>query len=188
MRNIYNRLAAVRSSLAMGTIHQIGVLLAAAALVACSDSTSPKATANVSVEDQCDPASFNAALGAGTCTRQGIVTFSQFNAELNSTHQVAAWRFVPNSLTIRIGQSVAAMNNGGEVHTFTEVAQFGGGIVAALNSASGNTVEAPECKTLTAADMIMPGATFTTDPETEAGTELYQCCIHPWMRAVVTSH
>jgi plastocyanin len=163
------------------------LVLAAGVFVACSDSTAPKTSATLAIQDECDPASFNAALGAGTCTRQGIVTFSQFNTELNSTHRVAAWQFVPTNLSIRIGQSIAATNNGGEMHTFTEVEQFGGGIVPALNQASGNTVVAPECTALTAADMVMPGATFTTDAETAAGTELYQCCIHPWMRAVVTS-
>lgn len=165
----------------------ISFFLSAIALISCSDSTSPKVTAKVSVQDQCDPASFNAALGAGTCTKQGIITFSQFNTELNATHRVGAWQFVPTNLAIAVGQSIAATNDGGEAHTFTEVEQFGGGIVPALNQASGNTVEAPECMTLTPADMVMPGATFTTDAETSAGTELYQCCIHPWMRAVVTS-
>src|SRR4051812_18504990 len=164
----------------------LGVILAAA-LAACSDSVEPKANAIVSIQDQCDPASFNAALGAGTCTKQGNTTFNQFNTELNSTQQVAAWRFVPPTLSINVGQSIAATNDGGEMHTFTEVAQFGGGIVPSLNQASGNNVEAPECAALTAADMIMPGATFTTDAETDAGTERYQCCIHPWMRAVVVS-
>ena len=169
------------------TLSAFGTILAVTAVIACSDSVGPKANATLSIQDQCDPASFNAALGAGACTKQGIVTFSQFNAELNSTHRVAAWQFLPTNLAIRIGQSIAAKNDGGEMHTFTEVAAFGGGIVPSLNQASGNTVEAPECKTLTAADMVMPGATFTTDPETSAGTELYQCCIHPWMRAVVLS-
>jgi hypothetical protein len=33
----------------------------------------------------------------------------------------------------------------GETHTFTEVAQFGGGLVGLLNDLSGNPVPAPEC-------------------------------------------
>src|SRR2546426_5042024 len=98
-----------------------GIILATPVFVACSDSVAPKANATLTIQDQCDPASFNAALGAGTCTKQGIVTFSQFNTELNATHRVAAWQFVPPNLTIRIGQSIAATNDGGEVHTFTEV-------------------------------------------------------------------
>lgn len=34
--------------------------------------------------------------------------------------------------------------------------------------------------------MIASGAPFRTDAATDVGTELYQCCIHPWMRATVT--
>ena len=34
---------------------------------------------------------------------------------------------------------------GGEAHTFTQLKQFGGGFVDALNQASGNPVPAPEC-------------------------------------------
>jgi plastocyanin len=156
----------------------------AAACIACSDSDAPTTT-HVSVQDQCDPASFNAALGAGTCTGQGTTTFAQFNTELNSTHQVAAWRFVPTNLTIHVGQAITATNIGGEMHTFTEVEAFGGGIVPSLNQASGNTTVAPECQQLTAGDMIASGTTFTADVATTVETEKYQCCIHPWMRAMV---
>jgi plastocyanin len=140
------------------------------------------------MQDQCEPTSFNAALGAGACTRQGSVTFAQFNSELSASQQVPAWRYVPPTLVIHVGQAITAMNDGGEVHTFTEVDQFGGGIVPSLNQASGNPTEAPECAQITAADMVHPGATFTADVATAAdvGTERYQCCIHPWMRAVVT--
>lgn len=161
--------------------------MAAVVLSGCGkDTLSPTADARVSVQDQCDPASFNAALGSGTCTKQGTMTLTQFNNELNATHQVAAWRFVPNAFTIKVGQSITATNDGGEKHTFTEVKAFGGGIVPALNSASGNTQEAPECAALSANAMITAGATFRTDAAMDAGTELYQCCIHPWMRATVT--
>ena len=154
--------------------------------IGCSDDVSPRANAQVSVQDQCDPATFNAALGNGTCSKQGTTTFAQFNSELNASHQVAAWRFVPNALTIRVGQAITATNTGGEMHTFTEVAAFGGGIVPSLNTASGNTQEAPECAALPANAMIASGGTFQTDAATDVGTELYQCCIHPWMRATVT--
>jgi plastocyanin len=167
------------------TLSSIAIAFTASSLVACSDSTSANANTHVSIRDDCDPASFNAALGAGTCSKQGSTTFAQFNNELSATQQVAAWQFVPQTLTVRVGQAITATNGGGEVHTFTEVDQFGGGIVPALNQASGNDVEAPECQQLSAADMIAPGATFTADAETTVGTEHYQCCIHPWMRETV---
>jgi len=164
----------------------MAIILTLGSLAACSDSTGVSANAHVAVLDDCDPTSFNAALGAGACTRTGHTTFTAFNNELNASHMVAAWQFLPSQLTISVGQKITASNNGGEVHTFTEVAQFGGGIVPALNQASGNPTEAPECAQLSAADQISAGGQFTTDAASEAGTEFYQCCIHPWMRAVVT--
>jgi len=167
-------------------LSSMGIALSTVAFVACSDSISANANAHVSVQDQCDPASFNAALGAGTCSKQGNMTFAQFNSELSATQQVAAWRYVPQSLSVRVGQTITATNDGGEVHSFTRVAQFGGGIVPALNQASGNTVVAPECQQLTNVDLIASGATFTAITQTTAGTNYYQCCIHPWMRATVT--
>lgn len=161
--------------------------LALASLAACDgDSTEPLADVQLSMRDNCDPATFNAALGAGTCTGAGTMTLAQFNSELNSTHSVAAWNFDPATLTVRVGQRIAAKNNGGETHTFTEVETFGGGIVPALNTASGNTTVAPECQSLPAGAMIAAGATFLNEEEEVAGSEKYQCCIHPWMRANVT--
>jgi len=106
----------------------------------------------VSMLDQCDSASFNAGLGAGTCTRAGGITLSQFNSELAANHSVAEWMFSPTALTIHVGQSIQATNMGGEGHTFTRVAEFGGGIVPALNSGSGNPVETSECAQLPSSD------------------------------------
>jgi len=160
----------------------IGVQL----LPGCNDTSAPSTTVRIAARDQCDPASFNAALGAGTCTGNGTMTFNAFNTELTAQHSVAAWQFAPTALTARVGQSIVVTNEGGEQHTFTEVDEFGGGIVASLNTASGNTTEAPECAQIAADDFIQAGATKTEDAETTVGTERYQCCIHPWMRAIVT--
>jgi len=164
----------------------MGMTVASQLLVACSDSNAPLVTPHVALVDQCDAATFNAALGAGTCKTNGSTTFSQFNTELNSQHTVAAWRFDPTTFTAKLGQSIVVTNSGGEVHTFTEVEEFGGGIVPSLNTASNNPTEAPECAALAQEDFIQAGATSTEEPETSIGTEKYQCCIHPWMRATVT--
>ena len=166
----------------------IAVVGAAGALAGCDDDfvNALQAPVRVSMRDQCDSASFNAALGPGTCSRPGSVTFAEFNNELNATGRVASWTFEPTAFVVRLGQAITTQNNGGEVHTFTEVANFGGGIVPELNTASGNLVMAPECALLTPSDNVVPGSTFTTDATTIVGTEHYQCCIHPWMRATVT--
>ncbi|MEP6999494.1 MAG: hypothetical protein ABI969_03385, partial [bacterium] len=73
-------------------------------------------------------------------------------------------------------------------HTFTEVAAFGGSINPLLNPIIGNHPPAPECLALAPADLLNPGATSAVDDAANAGDELYQCCIHPWMRTVVHIH
>ena len=135
--------------------------------------------------DACDPASFNAALGAGTCTRNGGgVTFQAFIDELTAHQSVGAWHFAPTVLTMKAGQNLVAINQGGETHTFTEVEEFGGGIVPNLNQLAGVPNVAPECTQLQPGDFLRPGAR-SSETEDESGVEKYQCCIHPWMRAEV---
>ncbi len=147
--------------------------------------TTPVNNAAVSMLDQCDSASFNAALGPGTCTTAGTVTYDQFIAELTATKKVAAWRFDPTSLSLVQNQGIRATNLGGEVHTFTEVAQFGGGQVPQLNALAGYTTEAPECVDLPTTNRVAPGGSFTTGG-LGIGVHRFQCCIHPWMQAIVT--
>jgi plastocyanin len=172
------------------SIGSLLALLAPFVLTYCNDSEAnvlvPISNGTVAILDECDPTTFNAALGAGACTRQGTVTFAAFNAELAATKSVSTWRFNPSSMTMTIGGTITATNQGGETHTFTQVAQFGGGTVAALNQASGNLIETPECAAITNADLIAPGGSFTTGQLATAGTHLYQCCIHPWMHETVT--
>ena len=52
--------------------------------------------------------------------------------------------FAPGQLSLDAGGTLAARNRGGEVHTFTEVATFGGGCIEALNDLLGLT-PVPEC-------------------------------------------
>src|SRR5206468_3537377 len=123
---------------------------------------------------------------AGTCIKAQGTTLPQFNAQLAAQHSVTGWQFVPSQLSIRIGEAITAVNEGGEVHSFTLVRAFGGGRVPAINTAAGNLVPAPECVNLPASELIPPAHTFVTAYPVVSGTNLYQCCIHPWMRAVVT--
>ena len=168
-----------------------------ALLAACSDAsrlepTAPEAarggetTRRIEVLDACDPLSFNAVLGEGACTRPGGLSFDTFIAQLTAKGVVDAWRFAPGSnVQARVGQELLAINRGGETHTFTEVEEFGGGIVPLLNQLSGNTEVAPECNPATLT-FIPPGGTYSDEVE-DPGTEHYQCFIHPWIRATVTA-
>jgi plastocyanin len=114
--------------------------------------------------------------------RPGGRNLTDFINEVAAKQQAGAWRFAPGNIEARVGETLLAINRGGEKHTFTEVKQFGGGLNPILNELSHNTVVAPECNTST---LIAAGDSQTDDLD-EEGTELYQCCIHPWMRTTVT--
>jgi hypothetical protein len=89
---------------------------------------------------------------------------------------------------VRVGQDFVATNKGGEVHTFTEVAEFGGGLVPLLNQLSHVPEVAPEC-TLAALDpddFVPPGGTYR-ERVSHSGNLKFQCCIHPWMRLEASS-
>jgi plastocyanin len=163
-------------------------LLPALLVLAGCDSTTG-ATGVVQLRDDCDPATFNAALGAGACQHSSGstgITLSAFNAELAANHTVAAWKIVPATLDTREGARLAVVNTGGETHTYTEVDEFGGGVVPALNQASGNTTVAPECLNAAEFDSSTVRSGQTVQHTFDArGTEKYQCCIHPWMRQTV---
>ena len=141
----------------------------------------------VDLNDQCDPATFNAAIGPGTCTSNTPgVPFDVFVNQVGTTGQAGPWHFAPGIVQLSDGEAVQAHNTGGETHTFTEVAHFGGGFVDQLNQLSGNPVPAPECNPAKNPEIqfVAPGERTTPDLE-EPGVHHYQCCIHPWMRTDV---
>jgi plastocyanin len=158
-------------------------------LVPAVGASAASATRQVQVLDDCDPATFNAAIGPGTCVKDGGTTFSEFIAQLLAQGRAPAWRFAPAQLKLDAGGTLAAHNRGGEDHTFTEVANFGGGCIAALNDLLGLTPVA-ECAGFPgggafAATLVRPGGTVTTAP-LPPGIHRYECLIHPWMQTTVT--
>jgi hypothetical protein len=138
----------------------------------------------VDLFDACDPETFNAALGPGTCVRNGGIRFANFLELLSLHHSVGAWHFTPPQAQMGVGDVLMAVNHGGETHTFTEVEEFGGGIVADLNERMGLATVAPECNAL-APSAFIPAGGSSAETEDEEGVEKYQCCIHPWMRTEV---
>jgi hypothetical protein len=154
----------------------------------------------IRIRDKCDPTTFNAILGLGACVGDGNVTFDEFNAELAEDQKVGAWRFNPDQTDATSGQLLTVENRGGETHTFTNVAEFGGGAIVALNALSGNPEPRPECVNLKLPDPapgvhafnagVVPIAHSATMPgpallDKEGHEQKFQCCIHPWMRLTV---
>lgn len=139
--------------------------------------------------DDCEPTSFNAVLGDGACVGNGHTTFDEFIGELAETQDAHAWRNQPIAMQVNVGRPTIIENRGGEVHTFTEVAQFGGGFVNELNGISGNPVPAPECLNFGGIVFVPPGGTQTGpvagSSDLPVGAHKFQCCIHPWMRTLV---
>ena len=139
--------------------------------------------------DDCEPTTFNAVLGDGACVGNGHTTFAEFIEELEETQDAHKWRNQPSQMHLNVGRPTLIENVGGETHTFTPVAAFGGGFVTELNGISGNPVPAPECLNFGAINFIPAGgveegptAGSSTMP---VGISRFQCCIHPWMRTVV---
>jgi plastocyanin len=175
----------VRCALALAVAAALAVAMPAAA----DDGRDDGVAVPVAVNDACDPVTFNAAIGPGTCVGTGTVTFSAFIAELTATHQVATWNFSPSSLTIEKGDSLVVTNRGGETHTFTEVSQFGFGIVPILNMLTFGSTGPPLAEFATAT-FLAPGQTqvirtTAKKPRLTIGTHLFECAIHPWMQAKV---
>jgi hypothetical protein len=140
----------------------------------------------INMHDAYEPDTFNAAIGPGTCSRNGGVKFDQFIAMLTRLGVAGPWNFAPTNASGHAGETLIAFNQGGEEHTFTEVEEFGGGIVPLLNDLSHNPTVAPECAALDDDDFVPPGGTYREEEPLEAGeTAKFQCCIHPWMRLEV---
>lgn len=148
--------------------------------------------AQVVALDECDPATFNTpnAGGPDFCRNVALGASTKF-ADLFAAAQRGnpdlKWDFEPDSLTIKKGTVLSVVDQGGEPHTFTEVAKFGGGFIGGLNAPGEETV--PECdggfsKVEVARTRILQGSQLQVTG-LEKGEHLFQCCIHPWMHLKV---
>jgi plastocyanin len=160
--------------------------LAAAVVVAVLGLAGPAGAApdhrKVKILDDCQPASFDAVLGAGACVGDGDTPFGDFIAEFTANRSVAAWAFKPTRFELRSGGSITAVNRGGEFHTFTEVRHFGNACVGVLNTPT-NAPSDFDCR-LEATTGVKPGDKLTVWG-LKPGKHRFQCLIHPWMQTTV---
>ena len=148
--------------------------------------------AQVVALDECDPATFNAAnaVGPGFCKNVALGASTQFSTLFTlaqAGNPDKTWDFEPDMLTVDEGTPISAVDEGGEPHTFTEVAQVGGGFIGGLNGPNETTV--PECaggftRVEVARTRILQGSQLLVNGLSK-GTHNFQCCIHPWMRTTV---
>src|SRR5229473_2096128 len=145
--------------------------------------------AQVVALDECDPTTFNAALGPDFCKNVALGAFTTFDnlfAEAANGTPDPNWDFEPDTVRIKQGSILSVVDQGGEPHTFTEVAQFGGGFVTGLN---GGEATVPECaggfsNLAVAKTRILQGSHIEVTGLSK-GEHRFECCIHPWMRVKV---
>jgi hypothetical protein len=140
--------------------------------------------------DECDPTTFNAALGPDFCRNISLgyfTTLSDLFSEAQSGHPDPNWDFEPDTVHINHETALSVVDQGGEPHTFTEVKHFGGGFIPQLNGPGEHVI--PECaggfgKVPVARTRLLQGSQLQVTG-LAPGEHLFQCCIHPWMRVKV---
>lgn len=142
----------------------------------------------VDIVDDCDPNDPLWAPTGGCFLEGGRVGFAEFGAFLVIPNIAAvvghpAWRMSPSYLPLESGKRLRVRNVGGRTHTFTEVPEFGAGRIGPPNVGLnfGLTQVAQGCPG--SIDIVAGGRTEVDD--LSMGNHKFQCCIHPWMRAVV---
>ena len=169
----------------------VGLMVGIWALVAARAQADDRGNNNdqkpkIQIRDDCDPTDPAWAPTGGCTLKGGVVTFAEFGQLLFSPLSAGspvghpAWRMDPTYVRIDPNDTLRVTNTGGRHHTFTEVANFGGGFVTGLN---GTLHMAPECPA-SAAAQLAPGDSVNVQ-SLSVGDHKFQCCIHPWMRILV---
>jgi plastocyanin len=146
--------------------------------------------AQVVALDECDPTTFNAALGPSFCHNIALgytTKLLDLLAKAAAGKPDPGWDFEPDTVNIKAGGTLYVSDQGGEPHTFTEVKAFGGGFLPVLNAPGEQVVT--ECdggfaNVAVARTRILQGS-LTVVPNLTKGEHLYQCCIHSWVHVKV---
>src|SRR5215471_7774945 len=117
-------------------------------------------TKPILITDDCEPLSFNVPF-PGSCVGSGKTTFDKFIAQVTQHQNAFLWMFAPRESTVPVGKTLGLGNTGSEMHTFTKVAEFGGGFVIPLNVLSGNPNPRPES---TRGEVVTPGVMLLPQP------------------------
>jgi plastocyanin len=149
------------------------------------------------LRDACNKASFDATFGPGLCQRNaGSVSGAEFLSKLNpKDFGHGAWWINASggrvgTTTIKLGDTLRAVNEGGENHTFTEVEKytsargFTGGCIGGLSTPLGLTPFPGDCGRAIAETIVTPGAS-SNRTGLSVGTHHFECILHPWMRQTV---
>ena len=171
------------------TLTVFGVIACGLVLVAAVYPDNSPRIAQVVALDECDPVTFNAAVGPDFCKNIALgysTTIQDLFAKAAAGTPDPKWDFEPDMLKVKQGDVISVVDQGGEPHTFTEVKQFGGGFIGGLND---NETPTPECvngfaDVSVAKTRTLQGSTLLVGGLSK-GTHYFQCCIHPWMRVKV---
>src|ERR1700741_3322713 len=142
----------IRRKFMTNTLVKFGLAACCLLFAGMMDHDRAAVPAQVVALDECDLDTFKlpSNVGPGFCKNVALgypplgytTTFSQLFAEAAAGTPDPKWDFEPDTLTVDEGTPVIAVNEGGEPHTFTEVAHFAGGFIPPLN---GGEDAAPEC-------------------------------------------
>ena len=128
----------------MKTVSKVALLVASLAFAGTTSiaqehqsQTQTPHIAQIVALDECDPATFNAALGPDFCKNVTLGAFTTLNdlfAKAAAGTPDPSWDFEPDTLKVKEGTILTVTDQGGEPHTFTEVKKFGGGFIPDLNA------------------------------------------------------
>ena len=157
---------------------------------AAPEQETPPSLAQVVALDECDPVTFNAALGPDFChnvTLGASTKLADLFTKAAAGTPDPGWDFEPDTVKIKKGAILTVVDQGGEPHTFTGVEKFGGGFIPGLNAPGEDTIS--ECaggfsKVAVAKTRILQGSHVQITGLSK-GEHLFECCIHPWMRVKV---